>query len=310
MEQPPKALHAPKGDIALARAALLRFGESPGPAQEPDAADRYLTYAARQYNWLTLRGKPQRVGEALATVSNTAAAYANALRKLNEIAPGFFDFPALQRLPDGSTRPTFAGDVLLMPGQPPARDDLQIALAPELALPLDMRLENVLLPTVGRADAMRRLSTSYRKAFAGNRRAAARGNNNASRDGRTPKRMLVETCCLIVAGRFGLSGAAKIATTKESKTEPDGERKATALFVNFVRAMHIYASQTNPSERDFERSLGELAAIEAYLSEHAELYGFIDRRPGGNEVMRRRGAHLFMSFISDPAARPLSKSAS
>lgn len=306
--------HAPKGEIAKARAALLRFGDGAQTAMEADPADGYLKLVARQYNVELTRIDHQAAVVALANVSAKARGFVAALRELNKILPGYLDFESQLRLPDGRMRPTTLG---VLPFEPlresPGRDNFWRALEPELELPLSMRPANILRPTLERAEAIERLFADHSKQYQGDLKEKGPGKHNADRDGRTSKQMLAEVCYLIVAGRFRRAGAEMVMTTPASRAVhrlkgPD----SVPLFAGFVRAMHIFARGTAVSESSLEKSVKCAAtAMPAYVAERPELYGFIlSPRNALEEATAKKGAEIFLRFLTDPAARPVVKAAS
>ncbi len=268
---------------------------------------------ARQYNIELTRLSHRAEVRAIANVSSTATRFANALRELDKIMPGFLDFDALRRMPDGRMGPTTSEPLPLAPLRESTTDDFWTALAPELELPFPLRPEPILRPTLERAEAMARLFADNGKRFAGDFKETGRGKRNGDRDGRTLKQMLAEACYLIVAGRFGRAGAERAMSTPASRAVhnlkgPEG----VPLFAGFVRAMHTYARKAPAPDSGFAGSVTDAAlAMKAYVAERPELFGFImPPRDAAEEATARKGAATFLRFLTDPAARPVVKSAS
>jgi hypothetical protein len=307
MQKPLKAPHAPKGDPALARAALLRFGDKNAPV-DLELADFLLKNIAAHYNETAEEGMRDARTAALASVAEKAGSYAMALRALAEVAPHFpGGLLLIGRGANGERHEVwFMGELFQAAGivQPDAVD---IAFGPELMLPHERRPKPIFGPAIGRALAMQRLAAEHAAEESAER---GPGRLNDARDGRSAKDTLAEACYLLVAGGFGPAGAAKIKTT--GAAAKGHATKAPRLFPNFLAAMHRYATKETVDPAAFDRSVKKIIpALRQELVAAPEWFGWIQAaiEPSAKEASARQTA-LFLARLFNPRAKPPVKSVS
>lgn len=223
MGSPPSDdMDAPKGDIAPARAALLRFTEASSPVADVDAELRRI---ATLFNrWRRHEGEAPRykkTAEALARVSRAAGNLASALNELDDTGRRLL-------LGDAQIRGLYTPDAK-------PKDDIDIAFASEIAtMPAWSSDRDFIAPSVARAKALVSQAANVRKKIpldkGGPQTSLILGRRSA-------KLAMALECIGSIHLYFGVSGLRKIKATRDDK----GGANSGPLYAKFVTTVFYYA---------------------------------------------------------------------